>query len=264
MGNFTQRGQASQEMTDAGFVAAHPSLPLKTNIRVKNIANNKEVNVKITNRVGVSSSRIIDLSPAAYNALGLKKGDIVSISVNPPPASVPVIRVVAVDNESPSPQVIEIVQPPTVVVAQPSVVQSAVPVQTVSVPPDSGTTITSSPLPGINVVVTNSAPVYPGKETSQNERIIVVNPTPSSQSNTAYLAWLMAMTVEAREARAAREEREVREARETREARTARFERDEREEREYREAREAREARAERLEREEREAREYFEEQEVW
>jgi hypothetical protein len=65
--------------------------------------------------------------------------------------------------------------------------------------------------------------------------------------STEFLAWLMAMTIEARDAREAREAREIREAREARESREAR---------EIREAREAREARETREIREIREARE--------
>jgi hypothetical protein len=276
MGNFTQSGPVSQEMKDEGLVAAHPSLPLKTSVKLKNTTNNKEVNVTITNRVGVSSSRIIDLSAAAYKALDLKKGDIVSLSVNPPPATI--LPRVAVINESPPP-VVEIIQVPA---AQPAVVvaaQPAAPVQIAPTPVASGenTTVSTGQLPGINVVVTNSTPIYSGKETSQNDRIIVVNPNPPpSQNNSAYLAWMMAMTMEAREARASREEREIREAREEREAREARLAREEREEKEYREARDAREARyareerearetrLAREEREEREYREYREAIDVW
>jgi hypothetical protein len=237
MGNFTQSGQASQEMTDSGLVAAHPSLPLKTSVKVKNTANNKEVDVTITNRVGVSSSRIIDLSAAAYKALDLKKGDIVSISVNAPPASAPIPKVAAAVEPSPPP-------PAPAAAVEPA---PAAPVQTAAAPPPAGAVVTSGQLPGINVVITNSTPIYSGstgKEPAQ-EKIIVINPNPpaSSSSNAAYLAWMMAMTMDAREARASREDREIREAREAREARAARLAREEREEKEYREAREARLAR---------------------
>jgi len=255
MGNFTQQGPASQEMTDDGFVAAHPSLPLKTSVKVKNTSNNKEVNVTITNRVGVSSARIIDLSPAAYKALDLKKGDIVSLSVNPPPEAPAPPRVAAAKEVAPPPKA-------EAAPEQTPVQQAAPPPAQVAAQPQQqpGAVVTSGQLPGINVVVTNSTPMYSGGggQSAPQDRIIIVNPqpqtqpAPSSQSNAAYLAWMMAMTMEARDARASREDREIREAREAREARAARLAREEREEREYREAREAREAR---LAREDREAR---------
>jgi len=269
MGNFTQQGPASQEMKDEGLVAAHPSLPLKTNIKVRNTSNNKSVDVTIVNRIGASSTRIIDLSPEAYKALDMKKGDIVSLSVNQPPASAPLPKVEvasAVKESSAAPQAVSTAEP--VPVQQAAPVQQPAPVQTVAAPQTApGTVVTSGQLPGINVVVTNSTPIYSGstsgKETSQ-DRVIVVNPpAPSSQSNAAYLAWMMAMTMEARETRMSREEREVREAREAREARAARLAREEREEREYREAREAREARLAREEREERDIRLAREEREI-
>jgi hypothetical protein len=267
MGNFSQQGPASQEMKDDGLVAAHPSLPLKTNLKVKNTSNNKEVNVIVTNRIGVSSSRIIDLSPAAYKALELKKGDIVYISVNQP-VEIPA-PVKLAEAKEPTP-------PPKVETAEPAPVQqqAPAPAQVASAQPQpAGAVVTSGQLPGINVVVTNSTPIYSGsgKESSESDKIIIINTTPPaapvpapiyarpSQSNAAYLAWMMAMTMEAREARASREEREVREARELREireARAARLAREEREEREYREAREAREVREAREAREVREARE--------
>jgi len=283
LGNFSQRGVATQEMKDDGLVAAHSSLPLNTNIKVKNEANNKEVSVKITNRISNSSSRIIDLSAAAFKALELKKDGVVTISIDAPVATTTPTRVAAA-----TPKSSQSAETPEVVTVQPGVAQ-AVPAQTSTAP---GTTVTSSQLPGINVVVTNSTPITPTaptyppsypptysptnsrSEPYNGDRIIVINTNPSptypppayapapapvsapapaassSQSNSAYLAWLMAMTIEAREARAAREEREIREAREAREVREMRIAREEREEREAREIREARE------EREAREARE--------
>ena len=312
LGNFSQKGVATQEMKDDGLVAAHSSLPLNTVIKVKNEANSKEVDVKITNRIGNSPSRIIDLSPAAFKALELKRDGIVTISVNSAASSAlaaaaPAAARAAANRGNG--------QTSGTAAAQPGATQY-VPVQTTTTAP--GTTVTSGQLPGINVVVTNSspittpsAPVYPPaypppvypaypppvyppaysrSEPNSGDRIIVINtnpnpsyPPPASaplpapaaapasapaqatsapQNNSAYLAWMMAMTVEAREMRAAREEREMREAREAREIRELRIAREEREAREIREMREEREAREAReaitaqIAREEREARE--------
>jgi len=299
LGNFSQKGVATQEMKDSGLVAAHASLPLNTMLKVKNEANSKEVEVKVVNRISNSSSRVIDLSAAAFKALELKKDGIVTISISTPPATTTATRVTSATSRN--------AETPEVVVVQPGASQ-AVPVQTNTVP---GTTVTSSQLPGINVVVTNStpinnptAPTYPPSypptypptyppvnsrgEPYNGDRIIVINTNPNPaypppayapaapvsvpapvastpKNNGAYLAWLMAMSIEAREARAAREEREIREAREARQVREMRIAREEREEREIREireareereAREAREIRAAQLAREEREARE--------
>jgi rare lipoprotein A len=53
----------------AGFTAAHPSLPFGSKIKVTNLANGKSVEVEITDRGPSSGNRIIDLSQAAAKAL---------------------------------------------------------------------------------------------------------------------------------------------------------------------------------------------------
>ena len=57
------------------FTAAHKSLPFDEEIIVRNLENGKEVRVKINDRGPVPRGRIIDLSQAAADELGmLKKG----------------------------------------------------------------------------------------------------------------------------------------------------------------------------------------------
>jgi rare lipoprotein A len=53
----------------AGFTAAHPSLPFGSKIKVTNLANGKSVEVVITDRGPSSGNRIIDLSQGAAQAL---------------------------------------------------------------------------------------------------------------------------------------------------------------------------------------------------
>ena len=53
----------------AGFTAAHPSLPFGSKIKVTNLANGKSVEVVITDRGPSSGNRIIDLSQGAAKAL---------------------------------------------------------------------------------------------------------------------------------------------------------------------------------------------------
>jgi rare lipoprotein A len=61
---------ASGTMYDqAGFTAAHPSLPLGSKIKVTNLANGKSVEVEITDRGPFAGNRIIDLSQGAAKAL---------------------------------------------------------------------------------------------------------------------------------------------------------------------------------------------------
>lgn len=54
------------------LTAAHRKLPLGTLVRVTNMANGKEVTVRINDRGPVYHSRIIDLSYKAAKLLGLK------------------------------------------------------------------------------------------------------------------------------------------------------------------------------------------------
>jgi hypothetical protein len=254
LGNFTQRGAASQEMKDDGFTAAHSSLPLNSNVKVTNTANGKEVDVKITNRISVSSSRVIDLSVAAYKALELKQGDTVVVSVSAPPPKV------AAAESSPT---VELAPPPPPVQAAPPVEVAAQPPAPAAAP-ERPAPVEREPAPregGVQYA-------YPPMTSSSSSRT----------GESEFLAWIMAMSMDARDSRDAREERDIRqgredrlarEEREVREARDARLAREEREAREARDARlareerEAREAMQARLSREEREARETREAREI-
>jgi rare lipoprotein A len=55
------------------LTAAHPTLPFGTKVRVRNVANGREVVVRINDRGPVPRSRIIDLSKGAAAALGFVK-----------------------------------------------------------------------------------------------------------------------------------------------------------------------------------------------
>jgi rare lipoprotein A len=68
-GNLT----ASEEPYDKGkLTAAHPSLAFGTKVKVTNLANGKSVIVRINDRGPHSGGRIIDVSGAAADKLGLK------------------------------------------------------------------------------------------------------------------------------------------------------------------------------------------------
>lgn len=53
------------------LTAAHPNLPFGTRLTVRNLANGREVVVRVNDRGPVHGSRIIDLSRAAAQAIGL-------------------------------------------------------------------------------------------------------------------------------------------------------------------------------------------------
>jgi len=84
LGERTQRGRATQEMTAQGFYGAHFNFPLDSIIKVINTETQKEIEVTIIGRIPASSNRVIDLSREAYNALGLTSTTIVTISYSPP------------------------------------------------------------------------------------------------------------------------------------------------------------------------------------
>lgn len=53
-----------------GNMAAHKTLPFGTWIRVTNLANNKYVDVMVVDRGPYTEGRVVDLSPAAFEAIG--------------------------------------------------------------------------------------------------------------------------------------------------------------------------------------------------
>jgi rare lipoprotein A len=64
------------------LTAAHRKLPLGTLVRVTNMANGKQVTVRINDRGPVYHSRIIDLSLKAAKLLGLKAAGIQTVRLD--------------------------------------------------------------------------------------------------------------------------------------------------------------------------------------
>ena len=55
------------------LTAAHKTLPFGTRVRVTNTKNGKSVELRITDRGPRQANRILDLSPRAAHALGIRK-----------------------------------------------------------------------------------------------------------------------------------------------------------------------------------------------
>jgi rare lipoprotein A len=72
------------------LVAAHPTLPFNTWVRVLNLENRKSVKVRIMDRGPFFEGRIIDLSHAAAQAIGM-------LSPGTVPVRVEVLRIPEVD-----------------------------------------------------------------------------------------------------------------------------------------------------------------------
>lgn len=79
---FHGRRTASGEIFNQhGLTAAHRSLPFGTQVRVTNRRNGRSVVVRINDRGPRKQSRIIDLSSAAANAIGLKQAGVAPVTV---------------------------------------------------------------------------------------------------------------------------------------------------------------------------------------
>jgi len=251
LGDFTMRGAASQEMKNDGLVAAHASFPLNSRIKVTNPKNGREIEVVVVERINPSVNRVIDLSATAIQALGMRAGEQVVVTVAAPSRPMahlsindgPIVdlqdREEEPPNEAPAPveHVTVVTPPPAVVVAPPPPVEiKPAPVEVTSTPVSvSSEAITDKALQQpLNITVNT----YVNKDDEKSS----AKDSPSAEQ-TEFLAWLMSMTMDAREAREAKEVRETREIRESREAREASAVRESREAREAREATGVRESR---------------------
>jgi rare lipoprotein A len=90
---FTQTGRASwygdahhgrrtangERFDMHALTAAHPTLPFGTRLRVVNLDNDREVEVRVNDRGPSIPGRIIDLSYAAARALGALAAGIISV-----------------------------------------------------------------------------------------------------------------------------------------------------------------------------------------
>lgn len=76
------RPTASGEPYDAGrLTGAHKTLPLGTRVRVTNVANGRTVVVRINDRGPFVSGRVIDLSRAAADRLGMTEDGLARVEL---------------------------------------------------------------------------------------------------------------------------------------------------------------------------------------
>ena len=82
-GRFDGRPTASGETYDKyALTAAHRTLPFGTIVRVRSLALGREVDVRINDRGPFAPGRVIDLSQAAAEALGLTGAGVGEVSLN--------------------------------------------------------------------------------------------------------------------------------------------------------------------------------------
>ncbi|MGH6801918.1 MAG: septal ring lytic transglycosylase RlpA family protein, partial [Methyloceanibacter sp.] len=73
---------SGEAMDDGALTAAHPSLPLGSHVRVENLDNGRAVVVRINDRGPFAKDRIIDLSKAAAETIGMVKAGVARVSVS--------------------------------------------------------------------------------------------------------------------------------------------------------------------------------------
>jgi rare lipoprotein A len=85
---FEGRRTASGERFDMrAFTAAHRTLPFGTLVRVRSVANGREVTVRINDRGPHVAGRIIDLSHAAAKAIGMVEAGQMDVELRARPAA---------------------------------------------------------------------------------------------------------------------------------------------------------------------------------
>jgi rare lipoprotein A len=78
---LAETGGASWYSSGGGYTAAHKTLPFGTRVRVTNTRNGRSVVVTINDRGPFIRGRIIDLSPAAASAIGIKSSGVGNVSI---------------------------------------------------------------------------------------------------------------------------------------------------------------------------------------
>ena len=85
---FARKRTADGERFDVnGLTAAHRSLPLNSIVRVTNLENARTVVVRINDRGPYRAGRILDLSPMAARALGMKENGLARVRIEAIPTA---------------------------------------------------------------------------------------------------------------------------------------------------------------------------------
>lgn len=93
---FNGRRTASGERYNMNeLTAAHKTLPFGTVVRVRSLVNGKEVDVRITDRGPFSRGRVIDLSRAAAEAIGMLGLGVKDVMLLVPESTAPVAELPA-------------------------------------------------------------------------------------------------------------------------------------------------------------------------
>jgi rare lipoprotein A len=74
---------SGERMNANALTAAHPTLPFGSKVKVVNLANGREIVVRINDRGPFAKNRIIDLSKAAAAQLGMIASGVARVKVSP-------------------------------------------------------------------------------------------------------------------------------------------------------------------------------------
>jgi rare lipoprotein A len=77
-----RRTSSGERFNQHDLTAAHKTLPFGSRVRVTNIENGLSVDLRITDRGPRSRNRIIDISAAAANAIGMKRQGVGVVQVD--------------------------------------------------------------------------------------------------------------------------------------------------------------------------------------
>jgi rare lipoprotein A len=80
-----KRTASGERFDPDALTAAHPSLPLHTRVKVRNLSNQREVTVIVNDRSQRMGKRIIDLSPRAAEILDMKEKGVVPVVIETQP-----------------------------------------------------------------------------------------------------------------------------------------------------------------------------------
>jgi len=76
-----RRTASGERLNNNAFTAAHRELPFGTKVKVTNLANDRSVVVRITDRGPHTRGRLIDLSQAAARELGMLRAGVAQVRV---------------------------------------------------------------------------------------------------------------------------------------------------------------------------------------
>lgn len=80
--DLNSKTASGETMDGEALTAAHPTLPLGSHVRVANLDNGRAVVVRINDRGPFAKDRIIDLSKAAAETIGMVEAGVARVSVS--------------------------------------------------------------------------------------------------------------------------------------------------------------------------------------